>query len=103
MESDLDLVYVGNENDMMMIEGSADQSAGSRLHRRPRILPEGHPADHRRPAQGLAAMYSKTKRVFPLVVCEPKALAICERVSRRRRPAQEGDLPTPPRTNAATP
>jgi len=24
-ESDLDLIYVGNENDMMMIEGSADQ------------------------------------------------------------------------------
>jgi len=82
--SDLDLIYVGNENDMMMIEGSADQ------------LPEADFIAALEYAQKaiqpiiaaqrkLAAMYSKTKRVFPLVVCEPKALAICERV------AGEGD------------
>ena len=82
--SDLDLIYVGNENDMMMIEGSADQ------------LPEADFIAALEYAQKaiqpiiaaqrkLAAMYSKTKRVFPLVVCEPKALAICERV------AAEGD------------
>ena len=82
--SDLDLIYVGNENDMMMIEGSADQ------------LPEADfiaALEHAQKAiqpiiaaqRKLAAMYSKTKRVFPLVVCEPKALAICERV------AGEGD------------
>jgi len=79
-ESDLDLIYVGNENDMMMIEGSADQ------------LPEADfiaALEYSQKAiqpiiaaqRKLAAMYSKTKRVFPLVVCEPKALAICERVS----------------------
>jgi hypothetical protein len=83
-ESDLDLIYVGNETDMMMIEGSADQ------------LPEADFIAALEYAQKaiqpiiaaqrkLAAMYSKTKRVFPLVVCEPKALAICERV------AAEGD------------
>ena len=83
-ESDLDLIYVGNENDMMMIEGSADQ------------LPEADfiaALEYSQKAiqpiiaaqRKLAAMYSKTKRVFPLVVCEPKALAICERV------AGEGD------------
>ncbi len=83
-ESDLDLIYVGNESDMMMIEGSADQ------------LPEADFIAALEYAQKaiqpiiaaqrkLAAMYSKTKRVFPLVVCEPKALAICERV------AAEGD------------
>jgi len=82
--SDLDLIYVGNEHDMMMIEGSADQ------------LPEADFIAALEYAQKaiqpiiaaqrkLAAMYSKTKRVFPLVVCEPKALAICERV------AGEGD------------
>ncbi|MEY4086217.1 MAG: hypothetical protein RLZZ405_405, partial [Verrucomicrobiota bacterium] len=82
--SDLDLIYVGNEHDMMMIEGSADQ------------LPEADFIAALEYAQKaiqpiiaaqrkLAAMYSKTKRVFPLVVCEPKALAICERV------AAEGD------------
>jgi polyribonucleotide nucleotidyltransferase len=83
-QSDLDLIYVGNENDMMMIEGSADQ------------LPEADfiaALEYSQKAiqpliaaqRKLAAMYSKTKRVFPLVVCEAKALAICERV------AAEGD------------
>jgi len=83
-QSDLDLIYVGNENDMMMIEGSADQ------------LPEADfiaALEYSQKAiqpliaaqRKLAAMYSKTKRQFPLVVCEAKALAICERV------AAEGD------------
>ena len=83
-ESDLDLIYVGNENDMMMIEGSADQ------------LPEADfiaALEYSQKAiqpiiaaqRKLAAMYSKAKRQFPLVVCEAKALAICERV------ANEGD------------
>jgi polyribonucleotide nucleotidyltransferase len=84
-QSDLDLIYVGNEKDMMMIEGSADQ------------LPEADfiaALEYSQKAiqpiiaaqRKLAAMYSKTKRQFPLVVCEAKALAICERV------ANEGDL-----------
>jgi len=83
-QSDLDLIYVGNEKDMMMIEGSADQ------------LPEADfiaALEYSQKAiqpiiaaqRKLAAMYSKAKRQFPLVVCEAKALAICERV------ANEGD------------
>jgi polyribonucleotide nucleotidyltransferase len=82
--SDLDLIYVGNENDMMMIEGSADQipeadfiAALDFAHRaiQPIIAAQ----------RKLAALCAKQKKVFPLVVCEPKALAICERV------AAEGD------------
>jgi polyribonucleotide nucleotidyltransferase len=82
--SDLDLIYVGNENDMMMIEGSADQLPESdfiaALEYAQKAIQPIIAAQRK-----LAAMYSKTKRVFPLVVCEPKALAICERV------AGEGD------------
>ena len=83
-ESDLDLIYVGNESDMMMIEGSADQLPEvdfiAALEYAQKAIQPIIAAQRK-----LAAMYSKTKRVFPLVVCEPKALAICERV------AGEGD------------
>lgn len=83
-ESDLDLIYVGNERDMMMIEGSADQISDADFVS---ALEYAHKAIQPIIAaqRKLAAMYSKTKRQFPLVVCEPKALAICERV------AAEGD------------
>ena len=79
-ESDLDLIYVGNERDMMMIEGSADQlpeadfvEALAFAHRaiQPIIAAQ----------RKLAALCAKTKRQFPLVVCEARALAICERVA----------------------
>ena len=79
-ESDLDLIYVGNESDMMMIEGSADQLPEeafiAALEYAQKAIQPIIAAQRK-----LAAMYSKTKRVFPLVVCEPKALAICERVA----------------------
>ncbi|MGA0133548.1 MAG: polyribonucleotide nucleotidyltransferase [Opitutales bacterium] len=79
-ESDLDLIYVGNERDMMMIEGSADQlpeadfvEALAFAHRaiQPIIAAQ----------RKLAALCAKAKRQFPLVVCEARALAICERVA----------------------
>ena len=79
-ESDLDLIYVGNETDMMMIEGSADQLPETdfiaALEYSQKAIQPIIAAQRK-----LASMYSKTKRVFPLVVCEPKALAICERVA----------------------
>ncbi|GBL42781.1 polyribonucleotide nucleotidyltransferase [Verrucomicrobiota bacterium] len=69
---------------MMMIEGSADQLPEvdfiAALEYAQKAIQPIIAAQRK-----LAAMYSKTKRVFPLVVCEPKALAICERV------AGEGD------------
>ncbi len=36
-ESDLDLVYVGTENDVIMIEGSARRTAGSRFYQSARV------------------------------------------------------------------
>ncbi len=82
--SDLDLIYVGNEKDMMMIEGSADQLPEvdfiAALEYAQKAIQPIIAAQRK-----LAAMYSKAKRQFPLVVCEAKALAICDRV------ANEGD------------
>jgi len=82
--SDLDLIYVGNERDMMMIEGSADQIPEADFIA---ALEYAHKAIQPIIAaqRKLASLCAKKKRVFPLVVCEPKALAICERV------AAEGD------------
>ena len=78
--SDLDLIYVGNENDMMMIEGSADQISDadfvSALEFAHRAIQPIIAAQRR-----LASMCAKAKRQFPLVVCDPRALAICERVA----------------------
>jgi len=78
--SDLDLIYVGNENDMMMIEGSADQISDAdfiaALEFAHRAIQPIIAAQRR-----LAALCAKAKRQFPLVVCEPRALAICERVA----------------------
>ena len=45
--STLDLIYVGNEKDMLMIEGSADQITGGALRRGAGLRPPGDPADHR--------------------------------------------------------
>jgi polyribonucleotide nucleotidyltransferase len=82
--SDLDLIYVGNERDMMMIEGSADQIPEADFIA---ALAFAHQAIQSIIAaqRKLAALCAKKKKVFPLVVCEPKALAICERT------AAEGD------------
>ena len=79
-ESDLDLIYVGNEKDMMMIEGSADQISDADFVS---ALEYAHKAIQPliRAQRELAAKIGKAKRTFPLVTVEPKALAICERVS----------------------
>ena len=79
-ESDLDLIYVGNENDMMMIEGSADQISDADFvaaleYSQKAIQPLI------RAQRELAAKVGKTKRTYPLVTVDAKALAICERVS----------------------
>jgi polyribonucleotide nucleotidyltransferase len=79
-ESDLDLIYVGNENDMMMIEGSADQISDADFvaaleYSQKAIQPLI------RAQRELAAKAGKAKRTYPLVTVDAKALAICERVS----------------------
>ena len=44
-ESDLDLVYVGNETDLVMFEGFGQGNLRSRFQRRPEVRPGSHPAD----------------------------------------------------------
>ncbi len=78
--SSLDLIYVGNEQDMLMIEGSADQ------------LPEDEFVKALEFAQGsiqpiikaikdLVAQCGKTKVSPTLVIAKPEAVAIIKRVA----------------------
>ncbi len=77
LDSELDLVYVGNEKEMMMIEGSAEQ------------LPEEKFIEALEFAQNaiqpiiqaqkeLAAKCGKAKREFPLIVCPDEILEMCK-------------------------
>jgi polyribonucleotide nucleotidyltransferase len=76
----LDLIYVGNERDMMMIEGSADQIADERFVA---ALEFAHAAIQPIIAaqRQLASQYAKAKREFALVIADPAVFAICEEVA----------------------
>ena len=76
----LDLIYVGNEKDMMMIEGSADQIPDARFIE---ALEFAHTAIQPILAaqRALAAKYAKAKREFPLVVADPAVFDICKEVA----------------------
>ncbi len=77
--STLDLIYVGNEKDMLMIEGSADQIEEDRFIE---ALAFAHQAIQ--PIivaiKDLVAQCGKPKATFPLVGASPEARAIIERV-----------------------
>jgi polyribonucleotide nucleotidyltransferase len=79
-ESTLDLVYVGTEKEMLMIEGSADQITEERFIE---ALEFGQKAIQ--PIivaiKDLVAQCGKEKAVFPLVVASDEARAIIERVA----------------------
>ncbi|WP_309385953.1 polyribonucleotide nucleotidyltransferase [Cerasicoccus frondis] len=75
-ESTLDLIYVGNEKEMMMIEGSADQLPESRFIEalefaqnaiQPLIAAQ----------KELAAKVGKTKKDFDLIKVQDDVLALC--------------------------
>jgi polyribonucleotide nucleotidyltransferase len=76
----LDLIYVGNERDMMMIEGSADQIPDERFAA---ALEFAHQAIQPVIAaqRQLAAQYAKAKREFALVVADPAVFEICKTVA----------------------
>jgi len=78
-QSTLDLIYVGNEKDMLMIEGSADQIAEERFVE---ALAFGHQAIQPiiRGIKELVALCGKPKATFALVGATPEARAIIERV-----------------------
>ena len=77
--STLDLIYVGNEKDMLMIEGSADQIPEERFVE---ALAFAHQAVQPviRAIRDLAAVAGKPKAKFDLVAAKPETRAIIERV-----------------------
>lgn len=82
LRSTLDLVYVGNERDMMMIEGNADQIPEERFCEalefgQQQIQPI---IDAQRE---LAAMVGKPKKEFTLTLVDPQIFEICSRFNGR--------------------
>lgn len=77
-ESRLDLIYVGNERDMMMIEGSADQLPEERLIE---ALEFAHKQIQPilRAQKELALAVNKKKLEFDLVEVEPIYLELCKK------------------------
>ncbi|HYP16244.1 MAG TPA: polyribonucleotide nucleotidyltransferase, partial [Opitutus sp.] len=77
--STLDLIYVGNEKDMLMIEGSADQIPEERFIE---ALAFGHQSIQPiiRAIKELVAQCGKPKATFALVGATPEARAIIERI-----------------------
>jgi polyribonucleotide nucleotidyltransferase len=77
--STLDLIYVGNDKDMLMIEGSADQITEERFVE---ALAFGHQAIQPiiKAIKELVALCGKPKATFALVGATPEARAIIERI-----------------------
>ncbi len=75
-ESTLDLIYVGNEQEMMMIEGSADQIPDERFVE---ALEFAHKSIQPIIAaqKELAAQVNKAKKEFELHVVKPEILEMC--------------------------
>jgi polyribonucleotide nucleotidyltransferase len=78
-QSELDLIYVGNEKDMLMIEGSANQLSEERFIE---ALEFAHKAIQPVIAaiKQLVAVAGKPKAKFDLVTAKPESRAIIERV-----------------------
>ncbi len=85
--SSLDLIYVGNEKDMLMIEGSADQISEERFIE---ALEFGHQSIQPiiKAIKELVAQCGKPKATFALVGATPEARAIIERVVPAERLAE---------------
>jgi polyribonucleotide nucleotidyltransferase len=85
--SSLDLIYVGTEKDMLMIEGSADQLPEEEFIK---ALEFGHQAIQPIIAaiKELVAKCGKPKATFPLVGATPEARAIIERIVPAERLAE---------------
>ncbi|MBP6307528.1 MAG: polyribonucleotide nucleotidyltransferase [Opitutaceae bacterium] len=86
-QSSLDLIYVGNEKDMLMIEGSADQLPEERFIE---ALEFAHQAIQPiiKAIKELVAIAGKPKATFALVGATPAARAIIERIVPAERIAE---------------
>ncbi len=82
-DSTLDLIYVGNEKEMMMIEGSADQIPEDRFVE---ALEYAHEAIQEIIAaqRELAALCGKQKKEFELVKVPDDVLALCREITGNR-------------------
>jgi polyribonucleotide nucleotidyltransferase len=79
-QSDLDLVYVGTENDIIMIEGAADELPEDEFIKSLEFA-HGHAREMIRIQKELAAQVGKAKREMPLIEVQPEILEIADRVA----------------------
>jgi polyribonucleotide nucleotidyltransferase len=80
VHSDLDLVYVGTENDVIMIEGAANQLPEAEFLKALEFA-HGHAREMIRGQKELAAQVGKPKREMPLLSVKPELLEIAYRVA----------------------
>ena len=76
LDSTLDLIYVGSEKEMMMIEGSAEQCPEARFLE---ALEFAHGEIQKVIAaqKELAKLVGKQKKEYALVLCKPEILTMC--------------------------
>jgi len=79
-QSDLDLVYVGTENDVIMIEGAANQLPEADFVKALEFA-HGHTREMIRIQKELAAQIGKPKREMPLLQVKPELLEIAYQVA----------------------
>ena len=79
-QSDLDLIYVGTENDIIMIEGAANELPEDDFIRSLEFA-HGHAREMIRIQKELAAQVGKPKREMPLMEVNPEMLEIADRVA----------------------
>src|SRR5712671_8093544 len=82
-QSDLDLVYVGTENDVIMIEGSAQELPEAEFIKALEFA-HGHAREMIRIQKELAAMVGKPKREMPLLQVKQELLEIAYQVAGSR-------------------
>src|SRR5438045_5241065 len=101
-ESDLDLIYVGTENDVIMIEGAANEIPEPEFIKALEFA-HGHAREMIRIQKELSAQVAKPKREMPLMTVDQNLLEIAYQVAGERI---EGALYTPTkveRTKAVKP
>jgi polyribonucleotide nucleotidyltransferase len=79
-QSDLDLIYVGTENDVIMIEGAADEVPEADFIKSLEFA-HGHAREMIRIQKELAAQVGKPKRDMPLLNVDPNLLDIAYQVA----------------------
>ena len=80
LQSDLDLIYVGTENDVIMIEGAANELPEAEFLKALEFA-HGHAREMMRAQKELAAQVGKPKREMPLLNVKPELLEIAYQVA----------------------